>query len=58
MKAYSIAVLGFCALFVVLGFALLVRTAAEGGGLVGYVIGALFVVLGVARFSLERQRRR
>ena len=58
MKAYSIAVLGFCALFVVLGFALLVRTAVEGGGVVGYVIGALFVVLGVARFSLERQRRR
>ena len=58
MKAYSIAVLGFCALFVVLGFALLVRTASAGGGLVGYVIGALFIVLGVARFSLERQRRR
>ena len=58
MKAYSFAVLGFCALFVVLGFALLVRTAAAGGGVVGYVVGALFIVLGVARFSLERQRRR
>ena len=58
MKTYAIAVLVFCALFVVLGFALLVRTAAEGGGVVGYVVGALFVVLGVARFSLERQRRR
>lgn len=58
MKAYTIAVLAFCALFVVLGVALLVRTAAAGGGLVGYVVGALFIVLGVARFSLERQRRR
>ena len=47
----------FCALFVVLGFALLVRTAAAGGGVVGYLVGALFIVLGVARFSLERQRR-
>ena len=57
MRAYSVAVLIFCALFVVLGFALLVRTAAAGGGVVGYVVGALFIVLGVARFSLERQRR-
>jgi hypothetical protein len=24
---------------------------------VGYVLGALFVVLGVARFTLERKRR-
>ena len=57
MRTYSVAVLVFCALFVVLGFALLVRTAAAGGGVVGYLVGALFIVLGVARFSLERQRR-
>ncbi len=57
MKAYSVATLVFSALFVVIGVALLVRTAAAGGGVVGYVLGALFVVLGVARFSLERQRR-
>ena len=57
MRAYSVVVIVFCALFVVLGFALLVRTAAEGGGVVGYVVGGLFIVLGVARFSLERQRR-
>ena len=41
----------------VLGVALLVRTAAAGGGVVGYVLAALFIVLGVARFTLERQRR-
>jgi hypothetical protein len=35
-----------------------VRTASAGGGVVGYVLGALFIVLGVARFTLERQRRR
>jgi hypothetical protein len=58
MRAYSVAVVVFSALFVAIGVALLVRTAAAGGGVVGYVLGALFVVLGVARFTLERQRRR
>ena len=57
MRTYTLAVLAFCAAFVVLGVALLVRTAAAGGGVVGYVVGALFIVLGVARFTLERQRR-
>ena len=57
MKAYSVVVLVFSALFVAIGAALLVRTAAAGGGVVGYVLGALFIVLGVARFTLERQRR-
>ena len=45
-------------LFVVIGVALLVRTASAGGGVVGYVLGALFVALGVARFTLERKRVR
>jgi hypothetical protein len=58
MKAYSLAVLVFSVLFVAIGAVLLVRTAAEGGGVVGYVLSALFIVLGVARFTLERQRRR
>jgi len=53
---YSVTVLVFAGLFVVIGVALLVRTAAAGGGVVGYVLGALFVVLGVARFTLERKR--
>ncbi len=56
MKAYSVAVLVFSLLFVAIGVALLVRTAAAGGGVVGYILGALFVVLGVARFTLERKR--
>jgi hypothetical protein len=58
VKAYSLAVLVLAALFVAIGAALLVRTASAGGGVVGYVLGALFIVLGVARFTLERQRRR
>jgi hypothetical protein len=57
MRAYTLLVLGFCAVFVLLGIVLLVRTAAAGGGVVGYVVAALFIVLGVARFRLERQRR-
>ncbi len=53
---YRRAVLGFSAVFVVLGVALLVVTAVNGGGAVGFVLGALFVVLGVARIQLERKR--
>ena len=58
MKAYSLAVLVFSVLFVAIGVVLLVRTAAEGGGVVGFVLGGLFIILGVGRFTLERQRRR
>ncbi len=58
MKPYSLAVMAFAALFVVIGIALLARTTSAGGGVVGYVLGALFVVLGVARFTLERKRVR
>ena len=58
MKPYSLAVMVFAALFVVIGIALLVRTASAGGGVVGYVLGALFIALGVARITLERKRVR
>jgi hypothetical protein len=56
VRAYHVAVLAFATLFVALGFALLVRTATEGGGVVGFVTGALFVVLGTGRLVLERRR--
>ena len=55
-NAYSLTVFVFSAIFIAIGLALLVRTAAAGGGIVGYVLGALFVALGVARFTLERKR--
>lgn len=58
MTRYSLAVMVFAAVFVAIGVALLVRTAAAGGGVVGYLLGALFIVLGVARFTLERKRNR
>ena len=46
----------FSLVFVGIGFALLFVTAAHGGGVVGFVLGALFIVLGVGRFTLERRR--
>lgn len=58
MKPYSVAVLVLAVLFVAIGVALIVRTTVAGGGVVGYVLGALFVVLGVARFTIERKRLR
>jgi hypothetical protein len=53
---YRRGVLVFSAVFVAIGVALLVVTAAHGGGVVGFVLGGLFVALGVARFQLERKR--
>ena len=56
MTAYRVAVVIFSLLFVGIGIALLVRTAAEGGGVVGFLLGGLFIALGVGRLSLERKR--
>jgi hypothetical protein len=53
---YRGAVFVFSILFVGIGVALLVRTAAAGGGVVGFVLGALFIVLGIARFTVEHRR--
>ena len=37
-------------LFVVIGVALLVETAAVHGGTVGYLMGVVFLILGVLRW--------
>jgi hypothetical protein len=50
----SIVVFGLIAIG--LGIALLVETIAEGGGSAGYVLGILFVALGVGRLYLLRRR--
>jgi len=39
-----------------LGIALFAETAAVGGGSVGYVLGTLFVALGIGRLYLLRRR--
>ena len=58
MGWYRNAVFVFGAVFVGIGLALLVVTAANGGGVVGYALGGLFIALGIARIQLERKRRR
>ncbi len=53
---YRRAILVFSGCFVLIGLALLVVTAVNGGGLVGFVLGGLFIALGVGRIQLERRR--
>jgi len=47
----------FALAFLGIGIALLVVTTARGGGLVGYLLGVLFIALGVGRLYLLRTRR-
>jgi hypothetical protein len=56
VRLYSWAIVVLSVAFVVIGVALLVRTAAEGGGVVGFLLGGLFIALGVGRLTLERRR--
>ncbi|MFZ0342201.1 MAG: hypothetical protein WAL31_07700 [Gaiellaceae bacterium] len=39
-----------------LGIAIFAETVAEGGGTTGYVLGVLFVGLGIGRLYLLRRR--
>jgi hypothetical protein len=39
-----------------LGIALFVETVVEGGGSVGYLLGVLFIALGIGRIYLLRRR--
>lgn len=41
-----------------LGVALLIATAAQGGGQVGYLLGGLFIAAGAARIYVARSTRR
>jgi hypothetical protein len=53
------AVVGVLALvFVGIGIALLAVTAANGGGVLGFLLGAMFIALGVGRLTLLRRGRR
>ena len=56
-RAYAWATVAFSIVFVGIGVALLVVTAAQGGGVVGFLLGGLFIALGIARLTLERKRR-
>ena len=58
MRVYHRAILVLSVVIALLGVALLAATAARGGGTTGFVVGGLFLALGVARFTLERKRQR
>jgi hypothetical protein len=55
MRYYRAAVALLAVLFVGIGVALLVVTTAEGGGVLGYLLGGLFIALGVGRLTLLRR---
>jgi hypothetical protein len=57
MRAYRYSVALFAVAFLAIGVALVVVTAARGGGALGYVLGLLFFALGVGRLYLLRSRR-
>ena len=57
MRAYRTSIAVLSAIFVVLGFVLLFRTAMLGGGVVGFVVGALFIGLGAGRLWILRVKR-
>jgi hypothetical protein len=53
---YRRSVIAFGLVAVVLGIALLAETVAAGGGSTGYLLGVLFVALGLGRLYLVRRR--
>ena len=55
MNLYRSAVAILAVVFVGIGVALLAVTTAEGGGVLGYLLGALFIALGVGRLTLLRR---
>jgi len=54
---YRNAIAVFGVVFVGIGVALIAVTAVEGGGALGYILGVLFVALGLGRLYLLRARR-
>jgi hypothetical protein len=57
MNAYRYGLAAFAIVFVGIGIALVAVTAARGGALFGYLMGVLFLSLGVGRLYLLRSRR-
>ena len=56
MNFHRRAVYVFGGLAIVLGIALLIETAALGGGGIGFALGVLFIGLGAGRIYLLRRR--
>ena len=57
MNIYRGATAVFALTFLGIGVALVIVTAANGGGAAGYILGVLFAALGVGRLYLLRTRR-
>ena len=55
MNFYRAAVAVLAVAFVGIGIALLAATTAEGGGFLGYLLGGLFIALGVGRLTLLKR---
>ena len=52
MSVYRGAIAVLAVTFIGIGIALLGVTAANGGGVLGFVLGGLFIALGVGRLTL------
>ena len=55
MSLYRGVVAVLALLFVAIGIALLAVTAANGGGVLGFLLGAMFIALGIGRLTLLRR---
>jgi hypothetical protein len=56
MSAYRSASTVLSATIVALGIVMIAVTAANGGGQVGFLLGALFIAAGAGRLYIQRQR--
>jgi hypothetical protein len=52
VSVYRGAIAVLAVTFIGIGVALLAVTAANGGGVLGFVLGGLFIALGVGRLTL------
>jgi SpoU rRNA methylase family enzyme len=57
VSPYRSAVMVFGLVFIGIGLAMLVVTTVKGGAAFGYIVGVLFIALGVGRLYLLRSRR-
>jgi hypothetical protein len=57
VNLYRSGIAVFAVVFVGMGVALIAVTAARGGAAFGYLMGVLFVALGLGRLYLLRSRR-
>jgi hypothetical protein len=57
VNLYRSGIAAFAVVFVGMGIALIAVTAARGGAAFGYLMGVLFVALGLGRLYLLRSRR-